>query len=148
MSSNFAREELRERDCGETLTVTETKMKNTFKNTAALACGLFVGGGAVQLLHAQSKPPAFVVSEIDVRDQKGYDENYLKATQKDISDHGGKYLAGGYNKAESLVGDPPPNRVSSFSSRTWTLSKPGRLRAPWTWRTPSAVSTQSFASMP
>ena len=70
-----------------------------------------VGGGAVQLLHAQSKPPAFVVAEIDVRDQKGYDENYLKATQKDISGHGGKYLAGGYNKTESLVGDPPPNRV-------------------------------------
>ena len=111
MSSNFTREELRERDFGETPTVTETKMKNTLKITAALACGLLVGGGAIQLLHAQSKPPAFVVAEIDVRDQKGYDENYLKATQKDISDHGGKYLAGGYNKTESLVGDPPPNRV-------------------------------------
>ena len=86
-------------------------MKSAFKTTAAIACGLLVGGGAVQLLHAQSKPPAFVVSEIDVRDQKGYDENYLKATQKDISGHGGKYLAGGYNKTMSLVGDPPPNRV-------------------------------------
>ena len=86
-------------------------MKSALKTTAAIACGLLVGGGAVQLLHAQSKPPAFVVSEIDVRDQKGYDENYLKATQKDISGHGGKYLAGGYNKTVSLVGDPPPNRV-------------------------------------
>jgi uncharacterized protein (DUF1330 family) len=82
----------------------ETKMKNTLKITAALACGLLVGGGAIQLLHAQSKPPAFVVSEIDVRDQKGYDENYLK---EDISGHGGKYLAGGYNKTESLVGGHP-----------------------------------------
>src|SRR5271163_2931037 len=103
-------------------------MKSSLKITAAIACGLLVGGGAVQLLHAQSKPPAIVVAEIAVRDQKGYDENFLKATQKDISVHGGKYLAGGYNKTESLVGDPPPNRVSSFSSRTWTLSKPGRLR--------------------
>jgi uncharacterized protein (DUF1330 family) len=25
--------------------------------------------------------------------------------------HGGKYLAGGYNNTVSLVGDPPPNRV-------------------------------------
>jgi len=107
MSSNFTREELREGDSGETLTVTETKMRNTLKITVALACGLFVGGGAVQLLLAQSKPPAFVVAEIDVRDQKGYDENYLKATQKDISGHGGKYLAGGYNKTESLVGGHP-----------------------------------------
>ncbi len=86
-------------------------MKSALKTTTAIACGLLVGGGAVQLLHAQSKPPAFVVSEIDVKDQKGYDENYLKATQKDISGHGGKYLAGGYNKTVSLVGDPPPNRV-------------------------------------
>jgi uncharacterized protein (DUF1330 family) len=86
-------------------------MKSAFKTTAAIACGLLVGGGAVQLLHAQSKPPAFVVSEIDVKDQKGYDENFLKATRKDISGHGGKYLAGGYNRTVSLIGDPPPNRV-------------------------------------
>jgi uncharacterized protein (DUF1330 family) len=86
-------------------------MKSTLKITVAVACGVLIGGGAVQLLHAQSKPPAFVVSEIAVRDQKGYDENFLKATRKDISDHGGKYLAGGYNKTLSLIGDPPPNRV-------------------------------------
>ena len=32
-------------------------------------CGLLVGGGAVQLLHAQSKPPAFVVAEVAVKDK-------------------------------------------------------------------------------
>ncbi len=89
----------------------ESEMKSTWKITAAIACGVLIGGGAVQLLHAQSKPPAFVVSEIAVRDQQGYDENFLKATRKDISDHGGKYLAGGYNKAIGLVGTEPPNRV-------------------------------------
>ncbi|HUJ44488.1 MAG TPA: DUF1330 domain-containing protein [Opitutaceae bacterium] len=86
-------------------------MKSALKITAAMACGLLVGGGAVQLLHAQSKPPAFVVAEITVRDQKGYEENFLKATRKDISVHGGKYLAGGYNKTLSLSGAEPPNRV-------------------------------------
>ena len=86
-------------------------MKNTLKISMALACGLLVGGGAVQLLHAQSKPPAYLVAEIAVKDEKGYDENFQKATQKDILNHGGKYLAGGYNKTVSLVGDPPPNRV-------------------------------------
>jgi uncharacterized protein (DUF1330 family) len=87
-------------------------MKSALKITAAIACGLLVGGGAVQLLHAQSKPPAFVVAEITVRDQEGYEKNFLKATQKDISDHGGKYLAGGYNKTLSLSGSEPPNRVA------------------------------------
>jgi uncharacterized protein (DUF1330 family) len=86
-------------------------MKSALRITVAIVCGVLVGGGAVQLLHAQSKPPAIVVAEIAVRDQKGYDENFLKATQKDISVHGGKYLAGGYNKTVSLLGNPPPNRV-------------------------------------
>src|SRR5208337_2999266 len=90
----------------------ETTMKSALKITAALACGLSVGGGAVQLLHAQSKPPAVVVAEVAVRDQEGFNENFLKATQKDIANHGGKYLAAGYNKTESLVGNPPPNRVA------------------------------------
>jgi uncharacterized protein (DUF1330 family) len=86
-------------------------MKVALKISVAVACGLLVGGGAVQLLHAQAKPPAFVVAEIAVKDKQGYEENYLKATTKDISGHGGKYLAGGYDKTVSLVGDPPPNRV-------------------------------------
>ena len=87
-------------------------MTSALKITAAITCGLLVGGGAVQMLHAQSKPPAFVVAEIAVRDVEGYDENFQKATQKDILNHGGKYLAEGYNKTLSLVGDPPPNRVA------------------------------------
>lgn len=86
-------------------------MRNAFKITAAIACGLLVGGGTVRLLHAQSKPPAYVVAEIAVRDKQGYDENFLKATAKDISVHGGKYLAGGYDKTLSLTGSEPPNRV-------------------------------------
>ena len=58
-------------------------MKGIFKIATAMAFGLLVGGGAVQVLHAQSKPPAFVVAEIAVRDQKGYEENFLKPTLKD-----------------------------------------------------------------
>ena len=86
-------------------------MKGIFKIATAVAFGLLVGGGAVQVLHAQSKPPAFVVAEIAVRDQKGYEENFLKPTLKDIADHGGKFLAGGFDKTLSILGNPPPNRV-------------------------------------
>jgi uncharacterized protein (DUF1330 family) len=86
-------------------------MTSYLKITLAIACGLLVGGGAVQLLHAQSKPPAFVVAEVDVKDRDGFEQNFLKATRKDITDHGGKYLAGGYNKTMSLVGSEPANRV-------------------------------------
>jgi uncharacterized protein (DUF1330 family) len=86
-------------------------MKTALKITAAIACSLLVGGGAVELLHAQSKPPAFVVAEVAVKDKEGFEENFLKATKKDIADHGGKYLAGGYNKTVSLSGSEPANRV-------------------------------------
>jgi uncharacterized protein (DUF1330 family) len=86
-------------------------MMRYLKITAAIACGLLVGGGAVQLLHAQSKPPGFVVAEVDVKDRDGFEQNFLKATRKDIAEHGGKYLAGGYNKTVSLVGSEPANRV-------------------------------------
>jgi uncharacterized protein (DUF1330 family) len=89
----------------------EKDMRTGLKFTAAIACGVLIGGGAVELLHAQTKPPAFVVSEIAVKDKEGYEENFLKAARKDISDHGGKLLAGGYNKTISLVGNEPPNRV-------------------------------------
>jgi uncharacterized protein (DUF1330 family) len=86
-------------------------MKIAFKMTAAIVVGLLVGGGAVQLLHAQSKPPAFVVTEIAVKDEESYARNFLKAAQKDIADHGGKYVAGGNHKTLSLAGSEPPNRV-------------------------------------
>lgn len=86
-------------------------MKSILKISAAIACGLVVGGGAIQMLHAQSKPPAFVVAEITVKDLEGYEMNFLKPAQKNIADHGGKYLAGGFNKTLSLAGTEPPNRV-------------------------------------
>lgn len=86
-------------------------MKSIVKTAVAIGCGLAVGGGAVQILHAQSKPPAFVVAEIAVKDLEGYEMNFLKPAQKTIADHGGKYLAGGFNKTMSLAGTEPPNRV-------------------------------------
>jgi uncharacterized protein (DUF1330 family) len=86
-------------------------MTGILKITAAIVGGLLIGGGSVQLLHAQSKPPAYVVAEVAVKDKAGFEENFLKPTMKDIADHGGKYLAGGYNKTVSLSGTEPPNRV-------------------------------------
>jgi hypothetical protein len=44
-----------------------------------------LGAGAIQALHAQAKPPAFVVAEVNVKDRAGYEENFLKSTKTDIS---------------------------------------------------------------
>ena len=57
-------------------------MKSIVKTAVAIGCGLAVGGGAVQILHAQSKPPAFVVAEIAVKDLEGYEMNFLSPPRK------------------------------------------------------------------
>jgi uncharacterized protein (DUF1330 family) len=86
-------------------------MHPKLEKTIAVVGSFMLGAGAIQALHAQAKPPAYVVAEVNVKDRAGYEENFLKSTKTDISQHGGKYLAGGYDKTLSLVGAEPPNRV-------------------------------------
>ena len=86
-------------------------MRPYYKTAAAAIACFFLGAGAVSVLRAQVKLPAFVVAEIDVKDQDGYAKDFLPKAQANIKEHGGKYLAGGLNKAISLSRSPPPNRV-------------------------------------
>jgi hypothetical protein len=89
----------------------EEAMKSKFKIATAVT-GIFVLGlGTASILHAQAKPPAYTFVEIDVKDQDGYTKDFLPKAQATIKEMGGKYLAGGFNKAISLTGSPPPNRV-------------------------------------
>jgi uncharacterized protein (DUF1330 family) len=86
-------------------------MKSNYKIAAAVIASFVLGVGAVNVLHAQAKLPAYVVAEIDVKDQDGYAKDFLPKAQANIKENGGKYLAGGSNKAISFSGSPPPNRV-------------------------------------
>jgi uncharacterized protein (DUF1330 family) len=86
-------------------------MNSTYKIAAAVIGSFVLGVGAANVLHAQMKPSGFVLAEIDVKDQDGYAKDFLPKAQAGIKDSGGTYLAGGFNKAISLTGSPPPNRV-------------------------------------
>jgi uncharacterized protein (DUF1330 family) len=86
-------------------------MNSTYKITAAVIGSFVLGVGAANVLHAQAKPPGYTWAEIDVKDQDGYSKDFLPKAQASIKESGGKYLAGGFNKAISLSGSPPPNRV-------------------------------------
>ena len=86
-------------------------MKSNYKIAAAVIGSFVLGVGAASVLHAQAKPPAYTWAEIDVKDQDGYTKDFLPKAQATIKESGGKYLAGGFNKAISLSGSPPPNRV-------------------------------------
>jgi uncharacterized protein (DUF1330 family) len=86
-------------------------MKNYLEGDCGHSGWRLLGGWRCSIATCPVQPPAFVVSEIAVKDEEGYAQNFLKAAQKDIADHGGNYLAGGYKKTISLAGSEPPNRV-------------------------------------
>lgn len=86
-------------------------MKSNTKIALAVIVSFGLGAGGVSVLHAQAKLPAYVFVEIDVKDQDGYTKDFLPKAQANIREYGGKYLAGGFNKAISLSGSPPPARV-------------------------------------
>ena len=107
-------------------------MKSNCKITTAIIVGFVLGGGAVSVLHAQAKLPAYAYVEIDVKDQDGYTKDFLPKAQANIKEGGGKYIAGGFNKAISMSGSPPPARVvllqfpdmdavKSFNDKEWRL---------------------------
>ena len=89
----------------------EMIMKTCFTVALSTLAGIAVGVGAVQGLHAQSKPPAYVIAEIDVTDQDGYAKEYLSRSAKPINEEGGgKFLSRG-SKAISIRGEPPKRIV-------------------------------------
>jgi uncharacterized protein (DUF1330 family) len=81
-------------------------MKTRFVVLVSVVAGVALGGAAVQVLHAQAKPPAFVVGEIDVKNAELLDKEYVPNASKAVRDGGGKYLVLG-GKSISLYGEPP-----------------------------------------
>jgi uncharacterized protein (DUF1330 family) len=76
-----------------------------------LLTGIGLGAAAIQALHAQSKPPAYVIGEIDVSDQEGYAREYQSRSAKPIVEEGGgKFLSRG-GKIISIRGEAPKRIV-------------------------------------
>jgi uncharacterized protein (DUF1330 family) len=72
----------------------------------SVVAGAMAGAAAMQALHAQAKPPAYVVGEIDVKNPELFAKEYVPNASKAIRDGGGKYLVGG-GKSVSFYGEPP-----------------------------------------
>ena len=72
----------------------------------SMVAGAMAGAAAMQALHAQAKPPAYVVGEIDVKYPELFAKEYVPNASKAIRDGGGKYLVGG-GKSVSFYGEPP-----------------------------------------
>jgi len=76
----------------------------------AIIASAALGAAVVQTLHAQAKPPAYNVVEITIKDQDGYNKEYLPLVSKAIADAGGKFIVRG-GKTISFEGAAPAPRV-------------------------------------
>jgi uncharacterized protein (DUF1330 family) len=76
----------------------------------AMVASAALGAAAVQTLHAQAKPPAYNIAEITIKDQDGYNKEYLPLITKALTDAGGKFLVRG-GKTISYEGATPAPRV-------------------------------------
>ena len=76
----------------------------------AMIASAALGAAVVQTLHAQAKPPAYNVVEITIKDQDGYNKEYLPLVSKAIADAGGKFIVRG-GKTVSFEGAAPAPRV-------------------------------------
>jgi uncharacterized protein (DUF1330 family) len=84
------------------------------KNSCALALAMLagVGMGAVGVhgLHAQAKPPVYMIVDNDVTDPEAYAKQYMPLAQPTVKAHGGRFVAQG--KGTAIDGDPPKGRVA------------------------------------
>jgi uncharacterized protein (DUF1330 family) len=81
-------------------------MKTHHAVAIAMCAGIAIGGVAVQVLHAQATPRAYVIIEMDVMNQEPFFKEFVPAAVKTIMDQGGKFLARG-GKLVNIEGPGP-----------------------------------------
>ncbi len=86
-------------------------MKTRHTVALSILAGVALGAAAVQALHAQASPPAYVVAEIDVKNPVPYEKEYVPGAVKAIAAGGGTYLVRGGATA-ALFGEPPKPRIA------------------------------------
>ena len=86
-------------------------MKARYTIALALLAGFTIGRAAVQGLHAATKAPAYVVTEIGISDLDAYQKEYLPLAQASIKASGGHLVAAGQNIVV-LEGASPGTRVA------------------------------------
>ncbi len=81
----------------------------SFRLAAAVGVGILLGGGALQILHAQGRPIAYTIAEFEVTNPEKF-KVYGDATGKQVPEAGGKFVARG-GKTFVVAGDAPKRVV-------------------------------------
>jgi uncharacterized protein (DUF1330 family) len=84
-------------------------MKTRLTVAVSMLAGATLGGAAVQTLHAQAKPPVYMIAINEVTNPDGYAKDYVPPAQKSVKDHGGEYVAAG--PGTQVVGNLPRGPV-------------------------------------
>jgi uncharacterized protein (DUF1330 family) len=72
----------------------------------ALFAGCAIGAAAVQGLHAQAKPPAFTIAEVNVIDPAAF-QAFVKRFSPAVAAAGGHFLANVRGRIVAVNGTPP-----------------------------------------
>jgi uncharacterized protein (DUF1330 family) len=80
-------------------------MKTRYTVALSMIAGAALGGAAIQGLHAQAKPPAYVITHTEVADQAAFNE-FSSKTPATMQAFGGKFLVRG-GRVIALEGDAP-----------------------------------------
>ena len=86
-------------------------MKTHYIVGLSMLAGIGVGVIAVQTLHAQAKPPVYVVTEIDVTNVDAYTKEYVPVVRPVLAKSGGKLVAVSQNPT-TLEGAPQKSRIA------------------------------------
>ena len=92
-------------------------MKTQFTVALSMLAGVAVGAVAIQGLHAQAKPPVYLVTEIDVTNPDAYGKEFAPKAQATIKAAGGRFVAiggvaGAGAKPVTAMAGTPPKRVT------------------------------------
>ena len=102
----------------------------------AILVGAAVGGAAIHGLHAQTKPKAYTVTELETLDTKTAADVANRITKMQEGAGGRNFRTGG-GKVTGMEGSPPPQRVAItewdnldkaqafFKSKEWADTRPG-----------------------
>jgi uncharacterized protein (DUF1330 family) len=86
-------------------------MKTKYKIAIALVAGTAIGGAAIQSIHAQMKPPTYVVVAIrKITDADSFKTNVVAKAAAALAGSGGNYVIR-TDKITSLDGTPPARFV-------------------------------------
>lgn len=86
-------------------------MKTHYVVALSVLVGGVLGAGTIQGLHAQAKPPVYMIAINDVSNPDGYKNEYLPPAQASLKAHGAVYIAagtgtlidGGFPKGRTVV---------------------------------------------